>query len=52
MHTGKAQIAAFDALQAFWPALQVLAGDVSAAVKELVHAGPYASEGSYLRSVA
>ena len=27
-------------------------GDVSAAVKELVHAGPYASEGSYLRSVA
>lgn len=31
MHAGKAEVAAFDALQAFWPALQVLAGDVSAA---------------------
>ena len=31
MHTGKAEVAAFDALQAFWPALQVLAGDVQAA---------------------
>ena len=31
MHAGKAEVASFDALQAFWPALQVLAGDVSAA---------------------
>lgn len=31
MHAGKAEAASFDALQAFWPALQVLAGDVSAA---------------------
>lgn len=31
MHAGKAEVAAFDSLQAFWPALQVLAGDVAAA---------------------
>ena len=31
MSVGKAEVAAFDSLQAFWPALQVLAGDVTAA---------------------
>ena len=33
MHSGKAEVAAFDSLQAFWPALQVLAGDVRQAAE-------------------
>ena len=33
MYAGKAEVAAFDSLQAFWPALQVLAGDVAAAAE-------------------
>ena len=39
MHAGRAEAAAFDSLQAFWPALQVLAGDVvsAAATQEAFH---------------
>jgi hypothetical protein len=33
MYAGKAEVASFDSLQAFWPALQVLAGDVAAAAQ-------------------
>ena len=33
MYAGKAEVAAFDSLHAFWPALQVLAGDVAAAAQ-------------------
>ena len=35
MHAGRAEAAAFDSLQAFWPALQVLAGDVASAAATL-----------------
>jgi hypothetical protein len=33
MYAGKAEVASFDSLQAVWPALQVLAGDVAAAAQ-------------------